>query len=96
MKDTANWCERRNALSEREPTALLLFGALSAYGTALRKCVTKPLNMLDEANDTMHYQRGRKPKSEKTSPPPTLTAVLLVLIPPPDPPAHAAGVGLQN
>ena len=37
MKDNANWCEKRNALSERELTAFMLFGALSAYlGLAYR------------------------------------------------------------
>ena len=47
MKDEANWGEKRNALSEREPTAFMLFGALSAfmlfgalytYSAAPRKC----------------------------------------------------------
>ena len=37
MNDDANWCEKRNALSEREPTAFMRFGALSAYSTASRK-----------------------------------------------------------
>ena len=32
------WCKERNPLSEREPTAFMLFGALSAYSTASGKC----------------------------------------------------------
>ena len=40
----------RNAVSERDATAFVLFGALSAYSTASKKAlrVTKPLNILDE------------------------------------------------
>ena len=30
MKDDANWCEKRNALSERDPAAFVRFGAWSA------------------------------------------------------------------
>ena len=51
-----------NEKSEREPTAYLLFGLLSAciqhsIKEILR--VTKPLNILDESKDTMHYRHGR-------------------------------------
>ena len=33
MKNDTIWCEKRNALSQREPTAFMCFGALSVYTT---------------------------------------------------------------
>ena len=37
MNHDANWHEKRTALSEREPTAFMLFREVSAYTTASRK-----------------------------------------------------------
>ena len=56
------WEQMATQIGARLSSALLLFGALSAYSTSPRtRCkVTKPLHVLDEIKDTMHYWHGCK------------------------------------
>ena len=49
MTDDANWCQKQNALSEREPSAFML-SSIACIQHGIKKVLpaTKPLNILDE------------------------------------------------